>query len=123
MKNHSEGEAVNTTTPPAPAQGVLIMQRVARSLVAAEMRAVELPGTDADQCDFAVCAALLTSQALQLLPPGVTVDDIAAPAERDPVALLRGAERLLRGHPPQDLPPGTTILVDDLRVLIGRSTP
>lgn len=114
---------MNTTTPPTPAQGVLIMQQVARFLVAAEVRAVDLPGTDVDQCDFAVCAALLTSQALQLLPPGVTVDDIAAPAELEPVALLRGAERLLRGHPAQDLPPGTTILVDDLRALIGRSTP
>ena len=49
MKNHSEGEAVNTTNPPADAQGVMIMQRVARSLVAAEVRAVDLPGTDADQ--------------------------------------------------------------------------
>lgn len=40
MKNHSEGEAVNTTTPRADAQGVLIMQRVAQSLVAAEVRAL-----------------------------------------------------------------------------------
>ena len=40
---------MNTTTPPADAQGVLIMQRVARSLVAAEVRAVDLPGNDADQ--------------------------------------------------------------------------
>ena len=117
MKNHSEGEAVNTTTPPADTQGVLIMQLVARSLVAAEVRAVDLPGTDADQCDFAVCAALLTSQALQLLPPGVTVDDIAAPAERDPVALLRGAQQLLRGHPAHD-----ASLLGDLRALIGRAT-
>ena len=113
---------MNTTTPPADAQGVLIMQRVARSLVAAEVCAVELPGTDADRCDFAVCAALLTSQALQLLPPGVTVDDIAVPAERDPVALLRGAEQLLRGHPIQDLPPGTATLLGDLSALIGRTT-
>ena len=43
MKNHSEGEAVNTTTPPADAQGVLIMQRVARSMVAAEVRAYRPP--------------------------------------------------------------------------------
>ena len=113
---------MNTTTPPAGPQGVLIMQRVARSLVAAEVRAVDLPGNDANQCDFAVCAALLTSQALQLLPPGVTVDDIAAPAERDPVALLRGAEHLLRGHPTQDLPPGTATMLRDLSALIGRST-
>lgn len=112
---------MNTTTPPADAQGVLIMQLVARSLVAAEVRAVDLPGTDADQCDFAVCAALLSSQALQLLPSGVTVDDIAAPAERDPVALLRGAEQLLRGHPIQDLPPGTASLLGDLSALIGRT--
>ena len=117
MKNHSEGEAVNTTTPPADAQGVLIMQRVARSLVAAEVRAVDLPGKDADQCDFAVCAALLTSQALQMLPEGVTVDDIDAPAERDPVALLRGAQQLLRGHPAHD-----ASLLGDLRALIGRAT-
>ena len=41
------------------AQGVLIMQRVARSLVAAEVHAVDLPGNDADQCDFAVCTCLL----------------------------------------------------------------
>ena len=114
---------MNTTTPPADAQGVLIMQRVARSLVAAEVGAVDLPGSDSDQCDFALCAALLTSQALQLLPAGVTVDDIAAPAEQDPVALLRGAEQLLRGHPIQDLPPGTATLLGDLSALIGRSRP
>ncbi len=114
---------MNTTTPPADAQGVLIMQRVARSLVAAEVRAVDLPGSDADQCDFAVCVALLTSQALQLLPAGVTVDDIAAPPEQDPVALLRCAGQLLRGHPIQDLPPGTATLLGDLSALIGRSRP
>lgn len=114
---------MNTTTPTAGAEGVLVMQRIARSLVAAEVCAVDLPGTDAEQCDFAVCTALLTSQALQLLPAGVTVDDIAAPAERYPVALLCGAEQLLRGHPIQDLPPGTATLLGDLTALIGRSTP
>ena len=114
---------MNTNTSTAGAQGVLIMQLVARSLVAAEVCAGDLPGTDADQCDFAVCTALLTSQALQLLPPGVTVDDVAAPAEHDPLKLLRGAEQLLRAHPTADLPPGTTTLVGDLRAMIGRSTP
>lgn len=113
---------MNTTTPPLGTQGVLILQRVARSLVAAEVHAVDLPSNDADQCDFAVSAALLTSQALQMLPPGVTVDDIAAPAERDSLELLRGAEQLLRGHPAQDLPPGTAELLGDLRALIGRAT-
>ena len=113
---------MNTTTPPADAQGVLIMQRVARSLVAAEVRAVDLPGTDADQCDFAVCTALLTAQAVQMLPPSVTVDDIDAPAERDPVARLRGAGQLVRGHQIQDLPRGTGTMLGDLSALIGRTT-
>jgi hypothetical protein len=39
------------------------------------------------------------------------------------VALLRGAEQLLRGHPIQDLPPGTATLLGDLSALIGRSRP
>jgi hypothetical protein len=114
---------VNPTTPTAGAAGVETLQRAARSLITAEVRAVDLPGTDADQCDFAVCAALLTSQALRLLPAGVSVDDVPAPAERNPVALLRGAEQLLRAHRLEDLPPGTTALVSDLRDLIVRSTP
>lgn len=113
---------MNTTALPAGADVVLTLQRVALCLVAAEVRAVDLPGTEADQCDFALCTALLTSQALQMLPAGVTVDDIAAPAERDPVALLRGAEQLLRGHPIQDLPPETATMLGDLSALIGRTT-
>ncbi|WP_353952528.1 hypothetical protein V6K52_03525 [Knoellia sp. S7-12] len=114
---------MNPTTPTAGADGVLTLQRAARFLIAAEVRAVDLPGTDADQCDFAVCAALLTSQVLRLLPAGVSVDDVPAPAERDPVALLRGAEQLIRVNPSEDLPPGTTTLVSDLCDLIARSTP
>ena len=114
---------MNSSTPTAGVDGVVTLQRVARCLVAAEVRAVDLPGTDADQCDFAVCAALLTSQALRLLPAGVSVDDVPAPAERDPLALLRSAEQLIRAHPIEDLPPGTTALVTDLRDLIVRSTP
>ena len=61
---------------------MLTLQRVAVCLVAAEVRAVDLPGTDADQCDFALCTALLTSQALRLLPPGVIVDDVPDPGRR-----------------------------------------
>lgn len=114
---------MNPTTPTAGADSVAMLQLAARRLVAAEVRAVDLPGTDIDECDFAVCAALLTSQALRLLPPGVTVDDVPAPAERDPVALLREAERLIRAHPIEDLPPGTAELVSDLCDLIGRVTP
>ncbi|EAP98703.1 hypothetical protein JNB_01005 [Janibacter sp. HTCC2649] len=114
---------MNPTRPTAGPDGVETLQRVARSLITAEVRAVDLPGTDADQCDFAVCAALLTSQALRLLPAGVSVDDVPAPAERDPLALLRSAEQLIRAHPIEDLPPGTTALVTDLRDLIVRSTP
>lgn len=98
------------------------MQLVVRSLVAAEVRAVELPGTDADQCDLAVCAALLTSQALQLLPPGVTIHDIAAPAVRNPVALLRAAGQLLRGRPIQDLKGSTYAVPEPSRLLAVVST-
>lgn len=114
---------MNLRTPTAGADGVETLQRAARSLITAEVRAVDLPGSDDDQCDFAVCAALLTSQALRLLPPGVSVDDVPPPAERDPVALLRGAEQLIRAHPIEDLPPGTAALVTDLCDLIVRSTP
>ena len=64
---------MNPTTPTAGAAGVKTLQRAARSLITAEVRAVDLPGTDADQCDFAVCAALLTSQALRLLRPRTVV--------------------------------------------------
>ena len=70
---------MNTTAPASGADVVLTLQRVALCLVAAEVRAVDLPGTDADQCDFALCAALLTSQALRLLPPGIVVDDAPVP--------------------------------------------
>ena len=114
---------MNTSTPTRGDEGVVTLQRVARLLVAAEVRAVDLPGTDADECDFALCAALLTSQALRLLPPGVSVDDVPAPAERDPLALLRAAEQLIRAHPIEDLPRRTTALVADLCDLIAQCTP
>ena len=115
---------MNTTAPPAGADVVLTLQRVALCLVAAEVRAVDLPGSDADQCDFALCTALLTSQALRLLPPGVTVDDAPAPAaDLDALGLLQDAEQLIRAHPIEDLPPGTSRLVTDLCDLIGRFTP
>ena len=110
---------MNTSTPSRGDDSVVTLQRVVRLLVTAEVRAVDLPGTDADQCDFALAAALLTSQALRLLPAGVTVDDVPSPAERDPRALLRAAEQLIRAHPIEDLPPGTTQLVADLCDLIG----
>ena len=114
---------MSTSTPARGDEGVVTLQRVARLLVAAEVRAVDLPGTDADECDFALCAALLTSQSLRLLPSGVSIDDVPAPAERDPLALLRGAEQLIREHPIEDLPPGTSRLITDLCDLIGRFTP
>ena len=114
---------MNTTAPPAGADVVLTLQRVALCLVAAEVRAVDLPGTDADQCDFALCTALLTSQALRLLPPGVTVDDVPAPAHGEPLGLLQAAEQLIRAYPIEGLPPGTSRLVTDLCDLIGRFTP
>lgn len=112
---------ISTATPSD--EGVETVQHVARLLAAAEARAVDLPGTDAEECDFAFCAALLTSQALRLLPPGVNVDDVAAPTERDPWALLAAAEQLLRSHPIEDLPSGTAHLAADLRDLITQDRP
>lgn len=111
---------MSTTATERGEEGVATLQHVARCLVTAEVRAVDLPGSDADQCDFALCTALLTSQALQLLPPGVTVDDVPAPAVTDPLALLRAAEQLIRAHPIEDLPPGATRLVADLCDLIAQ---
>ncbi len=40
-----------------------------------------------------------------------------------PLGLLQAAEQLIRAHPIEDLPPGTSRLVTDLCDLIGRFTP
>lgn len=114
---------MNPSTPTPGDEPVATLQRVARCLVAAEVHAQDLPGTDADECDFALLAALLTSQALRLLPPGVSVDDIPAPTERDPLALLAAAQQLIEAHPVEDLPTGSTHLVADLGDLIAHFTP
>ena len=45
------------------------------------------------------------------------------PADGEPLGLLPAAEQLIRAHPIEDLPPGTSRLVTDLCDLIGRFTP
>ncbi len=81
---------MNTTALPAGADVVLTLQRVALCLVAAEVRAVDLPGTEADQCDFALCTALLTSQALRLCgAENIFADATAAYPQVSSEALLQ----------------------------------
>lgn len=53
---------------------------------------------------------LATSQALELLPAGAGADE-PAPAETDPLELLRAAEELTRLYPIEDFPPGTSRLI------------
>ncbi|HET7477124.1 MAG TPA: hypothetical protein VFJ97_14020 [Dermatophilaceae bacterium] len=65
---------------------------------------------------------LATSQALELLPAGNDIDELAT-VETDPLQLLRAAEQLTRLHPIEDLPPGTAQLIVTICDLLNQHAP
>lgn len=65
---------------------------------------------------------LATSQALELLPAGTDADE-PAPVETDPLELLRAAEKLLRLHPIEAFPPGTSQLIAAICDLLNEHAP
>ncbi len=65
---------------------------------------------------------LATSQALELLPAGTDADQ-PAPAETDPLKLLRAAEELTRLYRIEDFPPGTSHLIATICDLLNEHAP
>lgn len=66
---------------------------------------------------------LAAAQALELLPADVNLGSVEDIPRRDPLALLRAAEEVLRRCPGEDLPAGASQLVIEVCDLISELAP